>query len=126
MLLTACGSGSGNAKPSSTTIRSAGAAETSMTQACLRFAQTWLSTDPKSGVPQMTLQQGIAGITSAATMAGTAAGLDPRWVEGKNALEQLAQGMTQTDSAKVRSSLARVERVCTPLISKVGTATTAP
>jgi hypothetical protein len=123
MLLAACGS-AGGSQSSSTTIDSTARAETMMTQACLQFAQTWLTTDPKNGLARLTLQQGIAGINAAAAKAQGAATLDRRWAEGQSALQQLAQGLTRTNSPEVASALSHVERVCTPLIHKFETETT--
>jgi hypothetical protein len=99
-----------------------------MTQACLQFAQTWLTTDPKNGLAQLTIGEGAAGLAAAAAKAETAATLDHRWAEGKTALEQLAQGLRRTQSPEIASALPRVERVCTPLIQQfsVDTTTTAP
>ena len=95
-----------------------------MTQACFRFAEIFLSTDPSSGIPQMTVQQGADGLRQAAQTAQSAAALDRQWTTGAHALAALADAMSTTDSGKMRTALPQVQTLCNPLILSVRNSTT--
>jgi hypothetical protein len=128
-LLSACGGGSSNktaplTSTTSTTLSKTDQAQAAMTQACTRFAETFLSTDPTSGVAPMTREQGIANIRAAAATARTATALDGKWASAQLELTALADAMRLSKAEAVKAALRQVALICTPVMSVVGPSTT--
>jgi hypothetical protein len=71
-----------------------------MTSACLQFAKTFLTTDPNSGLQQITLQQGIGDIQQAMTTANNAAAYDKKWKAAAASLNELYVAMRDQDDKK--------------------------
>ena len=101
-------------------------ASSMMTSACVQFAKTFLTTDPNSGLQQITLQQGIGQIQQAVTTANNAAAYDKKWAPGAAALKALWEAMRLQDDTQMKAALPKVQGVCTPLISKFSEGTTVP
>ena len=95
-----------------------------MTEACIQYAQVMLSTEPKSGIGQMTVQQGADGLAQAAATARTAASHDAKWAGAPAALSELAQALRTTNSSAMASALDKVRAICNPLIAGVAASST--
>src|SRR5262245_1514036 len=115
-LIAACGSSSKSPNADAVTD-----ARAQIKAACVQFAQTFLSTDPNSGVPQMQLKDATTAISQAATTARSAAAADPTWTSAAHALASLSEAMAAEDNAKMGTALPAVRQACTPVIASIPT-----
>jgi hypothetical protein len=93
-------------------------------QACLKYAQTILSTDPKSGIAQMTVTAASEAYLQAANTARSAADLDPRWNGSWQALLALSNALRTENDAGMQKALPEVRAHCDPVIAAVTSSTT--
>jgi hypothetical protein len=118
--LTACGSSSKTSSPSADAVTDA---REQINAACVQFAQTFLSTDPNSGIPQMNIRDASAAISQAATTARSAAQSDPTWTNASHALASLSKAMALQDNKQMATALPAVRQACTPVIAAIPTTT---
>jgi hypothetical protein len=97
-----------------------------MTTACLQFAQTFLTTDPNSGLQQINVQQASSAIQQATATARNAAAYDKKWKPAAESLNKVYVALRDQDDKKMRVAMPEVQHVCTPLISKFSQGTTVP
>jgi hypothetical protein len=88
-------------------------------EACTKFAQTLLSTDPTSGIPQMKLSEAYAAMTQAADSARAAAAVDAKWTQASRALEALAEALGTEDNKKMQTALPAAQAACNPVIAAI-------
>jgi hypothetical protein len=120
-LVAGCGS---SAKSSTTPPAPIAQAKQLVEQACIKYAQTILSTDPKSGIPQMTLTAATHAYEQAAITARSAAQLDPTWTPASRALGQLVAAMNAQSDSGMRKALPAVHAACDPVIQGINSSTT--
>jgi hypothetical protein len=93
-------------------------------QACVKYGETLLSTQPNSGVPQMTVEAAANAYSQAAISARSAAELDPTWNGASEALLQLAEALRAQSDAGMRKAVPAARAACEPVIRAIATTTT--
>jgi hypothetical protein len=116
-LIAGCGS---SAKSSTRAAR----ARRLIDQACVKYGETLLSTQPNSGVPQMTVEAAANAYSQAAISARSAAELDPTWNGASEALLQLAEALRAQSDAGMRKAVPAARAACEPVIRAIATTTT--
>jgi hypothetical protein len=126
VLVGGCGSSSAKSAPTTSTQPPTPAAQAQqlINQACIQYARTILSTDPNSGIPQMTATAAATAYTQAEHTAAAAAKLDPRWKPADKALLHLSQALALQSNSGMRTALPEVHAACDPVIAKLATPTT--
>jgi hypothetical protein len=116
-VLGACGS-------SSKSPSGAAHAQRLINQACTQFARTSLSTNPKSGIPRMTVSAAAQAYRQAALTAQSAAALDPAWAAAPHALIALADALSAQDNAAMEKAVPAARAACDPVIAAIASGTT--
>ena len=99
------------------------AADAGMYTACTWFAQVFVGAQPNNDLPAISKQQGIDTMVKAATIAHTAAELNPDLTDKADRIGALAAAMKAQDSAGMAATLQPVIDTCNPYLG-VTTSTT--
>jgi hypothetical protein len=124
VVLAACGSSSKSGSPTTTTLTPTAQGRELINQACIKYAQTILSTDPKSGIPQMSVSAAAQAYTDAGNTALSASKFDPQWKGTSTALYALASALASQDNAGMQKALPEVRAACNPVIAAIAASTT--
>jgi hypothetical protein len=114
-IVAGCGSSSSAAKTQQ--------ARTYINDACTQYAETMLTTDPNSGLQQLSVQDAGAALTHAAQTARSAAELDAQWNEAARALLALAAALRDQSNAEMRKAVPSARAACNPVIASIPTTT---